>query len=420
LKNERSYYVYLFLEGASSLLFSLAFTYNLVYQTSIVNLSPLQLVLIGTVLESSIFIFEVPTGIVADLYSRRLSVIIGVFLIGAGIFLEGSIPLFATILLAQVLWGVGYTFTSGATQAWISDEIGEAAAGKAFLRGNQVGLMGAVIGIAASMALASVRVNLPIQTGGVLFLVLGVLLIAFMPEHGFTPTAREERSSWQNMRATFLSGLQMTQRRPALITILLIGLFYGLYSEAYDRMWVKLLLDNFTLPALGELDPIVWFGLINAAGMLMSVAITEVVRRRLDTNSHRNIARTLMAITAVLVAGLLGYAFAGSFSFALGAYWVIGISRRLIGPIYTTWVNQRLESGVRATLLSMSSQVDAIGQIAGGPLLGMVGNLFSVRTAIGAAGMVLSPVLLLYTRTIQKGDETGLEPNQEKILLEKS
>jgi DHA3 family tetracycline resistance protein-like MFS transporter len=420
LKNKRSYYIYLFLEGASSLLFSLAFTYNIVYQTSVVNLSPMQLVLIGTVLESSIFIFEVPTGIVADLYSRRLSVIIGVFLIGMGILLEGSIPLFTTILLAQVLWGVGYTFTSGATQAWISDEIGEAAAGKAFLRGNQVGLTAAVIGIAASMVLASVRVNLPIQTGGILFLVLGVILIACMPEHGFTPTAREERSSWQNMRATFRSGLQMTRRRPVLITILLIGLFYGLYSEAYDRMWVKLLLDNFTLPALGELDTIVWFGIINAAGMLMSVAVTEVVRRRLDTNSHRSVARILMAITTVLIAGLLGYAFAGSFGFALGAYWVIGISRRLIGPIYTTWVNQRLEPGVRATLLSMSSQVDAIGQIAGGPLLGMVGNLFSVRAAIGAAGMVLSPVLLLYTRTIRKGDETRLEPSKEKILLEKS
>jgi DHA3 family tetracycline resistance protein-like MFS transporter len=357
---------------------------------------------------------------VADLYSRRLSVIIGVFLIGSGIFLEGSIPLFATILLAQVLWGVGYTFTSGATQAWISDEIGEAAAGKAFLRGNQVGLTGAVIGIVASMALASVRVNLPIQTSGVLFLVLGVILITCMPEHGFTPTAREERSSWQNMRATLRNGLQMTRRRPALITILLIGLFYGLYSEAYDRMWVKLLLDNFTLPALGKLDPIVWFGLINAAGMLMSVAVTEVVRQRLDTTSHRSIARILMAITAVLVAGLFGYALAGSFGFALGAYWVIGISRRLIGPIYTAWVNQRLESSVRATLLSMSSQVDAIGQIVGGPVLGMVGNLLSVRAAISAAGVVLSPVLLLYARTIRKGDQTRLETSKEKILAEKS
>jgi hypothetical protein len=50
----------------------------------------------------------------------------------------------------------------------------------------------------------------------------------------------------------------------------------------------------------------------------------------------------------------------------------------------------------------------------------MVGNLFSVRAAIGAAGMVLSPVLLLYARTIRRGDETRLEPSKEKILLEKS
>ena len=104
------------------------FTMSALYQVQRAQLSVIQLVLVGTVLELSIFLFEIPTGMVADAVSRRLSVILGVFLIGAGFLLEGALPIFATILLAQVLWGLGYTFTSGATQAWITDEIGEAAA----------------------------------------------------------------------------------------------------------------------------------------------------------------------------------------------------------------------------------------------------------------------------------------------------
>ena len=78
-----------------------------VYRLQTAGLSPFQLVLIGTVLELSVFIFEVPTGIVADLYSRRRSVIIGMFLIGAGFVLEGLFPVFTVMLLAQVIWGVG-------------------------------------------------------------------------------------------------------------------------------------------------------------------------------------------------------------------------------------------------------------------------------------------------------------------------
>ena len=169
----KAYRVYLFLEGAGALIFSMIFVASSLYQVSTANLTALQLVLVGTVLEVSIFLFEVPTGVVADVYSRRLSVIVGVVLIGAGFILEGSIPLFATILLAQVVWGVGYTFTSGATQAWISDEIGEAAAGQAFLRSNQLGQVGALLGIGAGMLLGSISVNLPIIVGGVLIVALG-------------------------------------------------------------------------------------------------------------------------------------------------------------------------------------------------------------------------------------------------------
>ena len=67
---------YLF-NGISTFCFTLTFTVNLIYMATVVGLSPLQMVLVGTVLEISAFVFEIPTGIVADLYSRRVSVIIG-------------------------------------------------------------------------------------------------------------------------------------------------------------------------------------------------------------------------------------------------------------------------------------------------------------------------------------------------------
>jgi DHA3 family tetracycline resistance protein-like MFS transporter len=403
------YQVYLLMEGGTAVLMSMIFTASSIYQVSVANLTPLQLVLVGTTLELAVLLFEVPTGVVADVYSRRLSIWIGMFLIGFGFILEGSVPLFGTILLAQLLWGLGYTFTSGATQAWITDEIGETAAGQAFLRSNQVGQFGALAGIGAGALLGSVAINIPIIAGGGLIILLGIFLVFTMPETGFIPTPREERSTWQNMMHTFRQGVGMVKNRPALRTILGIGLFYGLYSEGFDRLWTKHMLDDVGFPIIGGLQPVVWIGLMRAGGMLLSVVAVELVRRRVQTDSHQSLVSVLFWITLGLIAGLISFALVPGFGLALLAYWLIYICRSLIDPLYTAWVNQRLDSSVRATVISMSGQVDAIGQIASGPLVGLIGNLFSVQTAISLTGFILAPILALFARAKRLEPEPAVE-----------
>jgi DHA3 family tetracycline resistance protein-like MFS transporter len=76
-KKVDAFTVYVILRFCASLLFSLIFTVNLIYHVTVVELTPLQLVLVGTILEATVFIFEVPTGVVADVKSRRLSIIVG-------------------------------------------------------------------------------------------------------------------------------------------------------------------------------------------------------------------------------------------------------------------------------------------------------------------------------------------------------
>src|SRR5512137_2709922 len=163
-----AYSVYLFSEFTLALLFSMMFVVDGVYQVSLVGLNALQLVLVGTTLEISAFVFEVPTGVVADVFSRRLSIIVGMFVMGLAFIVEGSFPSFAPILLAQVLWGLGYTFTSGATEAWIADEVGEERSGQAFLRASQISTLGSLIGIGAGTLLGTLGIQIPIVLGGAL------------------------------------------------------------------------------------------------------------------------------------------------------------------------------------------------------------------------------------------------------------
>src|SRR3954462_544211 len=81
--------IYLILAAGQAVCFSLFFTIQLVYQVTFIGLNPLQMMLVGTVLEVTCLVFEVPTGVVADVYSRRLSILIGVVLMGCSYTLEG-------------------------------------------------------------------------------------------------------------------------------------------------------------------------------------------------------------------------------------------------------------------------------------------------------------------------------------------
>jgi DHA3 family tetracycline resistance protein-like MFS transporter len=404
VKRLDAYKIYLLMTASSTFFFSVAFTTGAIYRFQMVGLDPLQLVLLGTVLEGSVFIFEIPTGVVADIYSRRLSVIIGFTLIGLGMLLEGSWQYFITILLAQAVWGIGYTFISGAQDAWLADEIGEERLTTIYLRGSQFAQIAALAGIVINVALASIQLNFPFFFAGVGHIALAVFLALFMPERGFKPTPQSERHTWQKMGATFHESMNVIRERPLLVTILGIALVYGLYSEALDRLWEAHILDNYSLPPIDDINSVVWFGLINASIMIIAIGTNEFMRRRASKFDHGRMVKVLALFSGMISAGLMLFGLASHFSMALLSYGTVAIVRKTMQPLYSAWINRGIPSQVRATVLSTYGQMDAVGQILGGPVVGIVANRFGLRAAIVLAGILLTPVLALYRRAYNQGD----------------
>ncbi len=397
MKKIDAYRLYIGLIFFNSMFFSMIFVVASFYEATVAGLSGLQLVLVGTTVEVVILLFEIPTGIVADAYSRRLSIIIGYVIMGLAFVIEGFFPYFGTIVLSSALWGLGYTFTSGATQAWLSDEIGEAQANRAFLRANQLDLAGAMLGMLIAIPLGNIAVNLPFVTGGVGIAAIALVLAVYMPEDGFHPVRKEDRNTWQHMGDIFKKGLGAVRTRPSLLAILGVGLIFGLYSEGWDRLWVKYLVDNFTIPSIFGMNEVAFFGLLRAGGMVLAIVATRIVEKRLDANHAPSIARAMIGITALLAAAIFMFAFSPMLAVSIGAVWLVSVTRNVMSPLYDAWVNQRLDSDTRATVISMSGQVDAIGQIASGPLAGLV-SLWSIRAAITFASLLITPALPLIAR----------------------
>ena len=361
-----------------------------VYRIEEAGLNPLQLVLVGTALEASVFLFEIPTGIVADVYSRRASIIVGFLMIGAGFIVEGSFPTFATIVLAQVIWGVGYTFTSGAQQAWLADEVGGQGVGRIFLRGSQVGQVGALIGIGAGVALGTIGLGLPLVVAGALMIGLAFFVALVMPEAGFRRTPGDERESWRAMGQTFIGGVRAIRLRPMLAVVVAVTVIYGAASEPIDRLWPIHLLTNFEFPSVGGLDTVVWFGIIGATSLLIGIAVTEAVRRRFDVDEPRTTIRLLAVLNLVHIASVAVIALAGSFALAVTVLLASRVIRGVIDPVLDAWTNQYLDSKIRATVFSMRGQGDALGQIVFGPAMGALATLATIRSALmGVAALLL-------------------------------
>ncbi len=400
MRNREASFIYLMLSGASSLCYSMLLTVELVYLIQVVGFNPLQLVLIGTLRQSMCFIFQIPTGVLADMYSRRWSVVLGIILLGTSYLIEGSFPVLAVVFASQLFWGLGKTLMDGADIAWITDEVGAERAGSIFLRASQVGSLASLLGITMSAVLVNIRLNLPLVLGGSLLIVLGILLAFTMPEHHFTPAQREDRSALQQMIHTLRAGAQLVRLRPVLLTILSVAAFSGAFSAGFDQLWNYHLLHHFTFPALGRLTPVTWFSIIEAGIVVTNFCGTSIAKRCVNTTSYRAVVIALFVVYSFMVTSVIGFAIAGQFAPAMVAFFLFTTATGPRRSLEQVWMNQHLDARVRATMFSLRGQVDAVAEIVGGPLLGIVATEGGTRTALIVAGVILSPTLLLYARTL--------------------
>jgi len=219
-----------------------------------------------------------------------------------------------------------------------------------------------------------------------------------MPETGFTPAPKEERNNWQHMWHTFNEGLKSVRARPRLINILGVGLFYGLYSEGFDRLWVKHLIDNFDIPIFFGHNQVAFFAVLRIVGSILTIFAIRFVEKRVDSGSPLAIGRAMLIVTGLIATAMIGFANSPLLPLTLGLYLVVDVLRDIHGPLNSAWVNQKLDPETRATVHSMVGQVDAIGQVAGGPAVGLIARFFSVIAAITTSGLLLFPAMLLVGR----------------------
>ena len=227
------------------------------------------------------------------------------FVLGGSYLLVGISTAAVGVIAAYAVWGLGWTFLSGAFDAWLADEVGQERLAGVYHRAAQIDRVAGLLGIGVSVGLAQVDLRLPILIGGAGTIALGVLLFVAMPETGFRPSPTEGRGQLAAMAATGREGVRAVRGRPLLLAVLGVTAFFGMWTEAFDRLWEAHFLQNVGLPGIGELEPVVWFGILNAGGVLLAIAVAAPLGKRLEDAGQARAARVLFWLNAFLLLSAL-------------------------------------------------------------------------------------------------------------------
>lgn len=391
--------IYFTVTSLRSLFIQIVFTVNALYYVVDANLNALQLVLIGTILETTIFLFEIPTGLIADHFGRKRSLFIGTLIIGIAHVFEGTFPSFWSIAIASGLWGIGWTFISGAEEAWIADELDGKNLSSVFLKGAQFESLGQFLGILISVCLAALfSVKISIIVAGIMLILLAFAALLIMLETKFIKvTHSKDIAPIRHIFITIRDGAKQIRDNTILISLAIITVLWGLASEGYDRLWGARFIEDFHL---SEDTAVYWFGAFYAITFLLNIIILKYIEHYI----HKNYSVILLITNSLLTLMVLVFAFSSYFTLVIITYLMASTLRKVYYPISSAMTNERLASKGRATALSMFGQLDAIGQIVGGPIIGVLALYTSISYGIASSALLILPIILCLFVMIKKED----------------
>lgn len=400
------------------------------------RLSPFRLAVLGTALVLSILVTETPTGVVADLYSRKYAVVAAYVVMGTAMALGPITELFGVLVIWQVLWGVGWTLQSGAATAWMTDELAHHASHshrsaavmpvESSTSGDDTGAehsgiprsdhsrqvdglivrhaifrsVGVMVGLVAATAMGAWSVRGSMAVMGLLAIAAAGYLAITMPEAGFESPRRRaggvprpaHTSAWNDAIALWKRGARLVRRNPSLLAVTLSATIAAGAWEANDRLSALRLFD-LGLTQLDGQEAVLFFGAAWFVMSALAIPMMTWLRRRLDQADQRSARRDaflLARLLTIAAAGALALALSPWFTVALIGWAILDVAGETAYSLTEAMANRHADSSVRATVVSFVGQSQAVGEVSIGLALGTVAQIVSVPFALAIAAALFA------------------------------
>jgi MFS family permease len=353
-------------------------------------------------------LFEVPTGVVADTRGRRFSYLLGAVTLLASTLLyyvmwQVHAP-FAGWALASILLGLGFTFFSGATEAWLVDALSatgytgalETILGRAQTVSGIAMLVGSVLGGVVAQA---ADLGVPYLLRAALLGLTLIVAFRFMHDIGFSP--RRGASHMAEIRSVVRGSIDGGWRNPPVRALMLAAPFtsgVGFFAFYASQPYLLQLYGDPEAYSVAGLAAALFAGAQILGGILVP-HVRRLFRRRTD-------AILLATAGTVVILGVIGWTSSFVVALVLLSVWALTYAVEI--PLRQAYINGIIASEQRATVLSFDSFMGSIGGAAAQPALGRVADVYGYGPAYVVAGAI--QVLAVPFILLARGQRAASDP----------
>jgi MFS family permease len=388
---------YLVISGLFTLSASLIWGINTLFLLD-AGLTIFEVFVANAAFTAAMALFEVPTGVVADTLGRRVSFLLSEATLALGTLayvgvavIHGGLLLFC---LAGVILGLGYTFYSGAVEAWLVDALKATGYQReldgVFARASMVSSVAMIVGTVGGGLLGQVNLSFPYIARAALVLMAFAVGFRTMHEIGFTPRAMHLQGIVGEMRKVGRAGITYGWRAPA-VRLLVMDSFltWGFFSWAWYA-WQPYFLDLY-----GE-DAIWLSGLIAAMFALAGIAGNALVGRLARPGGRRT--TILLAGAAISTATMVATGAVRSFWVTVPIFLLGAVVMGVVSPVRQTYLHSSIPTSERATLVSFDSLMGSLGSVGGQTGLGFLSQERSIPAGFVVGGLATILALPIFAR----------------------
>jgi MFS family permease len=343
-------------------------------------------------------LFEVPTGVVADTRGRRISFLLSEATIAIGTLayvgvaaIGGGLLLFC---LAGVILGLGYTFYSGAVEAWLVDALKatgyQRELDRVFARASIVSSVAMLVGTVGGGLLGQLDLSIPyIVRSGLVLMAFGVGF-RIMHDIGFTPRTMRLKGIVGEMRKVARAGITYGWRKPAVRLLVMHSfIMYSFFMWAWYA-WQPYFLELYGRNAI-------WLsGLIAALFALAGIVGNVLVSRLVKPGRRRT--TILLGAAAVFSATMVTTGAVRSFWVAVSAFLLGAVAEGVTMPVRQTYLHNSIPTSERATLVSFDSLVGSLGSVGGQTGLGYLSQERSIPAGFVVGGLATILAIPIFGR----------------------